>query len=193
MNGILLSVCGTPIIFYGDEFGLGNDVPFYEETKKMTLIDDKRYLNRGYVNWKTVDQDLKDPTSEASQIHYKLKNQISVRTSFSYIFSSPNTEPVTHIIDENGQIASHILAYIRSSNSNHLLMVFNLRNSKSIVKLPFKFSKKKYRKNGSIGKCTLGKLVHAAPQSNPSHVDFIELSHYEYHWLLLRKNEIQLK
>ena len=59
---IMLSLPGTPIVYYGDEFGKLNDHDYYKEMIKLSGKDDTRFLVRGKINWDEVEKELGDPT-----------------------------------------------------------------------------------------------------------------------------------
>ncbi|MEZ5149518.1 MAG: alpha-amylase family glycosyl hydrolase, partial [Bacteroidales bacterium] len=48
---IMLSLPGTPIVYYGDEFGKLNDHEYYKEMIKLSGKDDTRFLVRGKIHW----------------------------------------------------------------------------------------------------------------------------------------------
>jgi len=47
---IMLTLPGTPVIYYGDEFGKFNDEEYYREQIKLTGKDDTRFLVRGKID-----------------------------------------------------------------------------------------------------------------------------------------------
>ena len=55
---VMLSLPGTPIIYYGDEFGKLNDETYYREQIKLTGKDDTRFLVRGGIDWEKVETEL---------------------------------------------------------------------------------------------------------------------------------------
>ncbi len=56
---VMLTLPGTPVVYYGDEFGKQNDIAFYEEQIKLTGKDDTRFLVRGRVDWDELENQLK--------------------------------------------------------------------------------------------------------------------------------------
>ena len=65
---ILFSLNGTPVIYYGDEFGMRNDERYYHHCKSVTGNDDSRYLIRGPIDWDEVELKLADETGAARKI-----------------------------------------------------------------------------------------------------------------------------
>lgn len=194
---MLLSICGTPIIFYGDEFGFSNDVLYYEETKKITLIDDKRYLNRGKINWELVERDLENPNSYAYLIWNTLRNQIMTRNLYQQFFSSQNIIVKDVITDQLGECASQILAYIRALEdeevSDRLLMLFNLKECKCSVRVPYSFvnarAEGQNETRKAIGSCLLGRPIIITCKND---AEYLELEEYGYHWMLVKNGRIHL-
>ena len=66
---IMLTLPGTPIIYYGDEFGSLNDEANYKEMIKLTGKDDTRFLVRGKIDWNKVETELKNPETLSSKVY----------------------------------------------------------------------------------------------------------------------------
>lgn len=79
---LMLSLPGTPVIYYGDEFGKKNDHDFYKEMIQMTGKDDTRFLVRGKVDWDQVEKQLDIKDSFESQIFEGLSNMINARNNY---------------------------------------------------------------------------------------------------------------
>lgn len=80
---LMLSLPGTPVIYYGDEFGKANDESFYKEMIQMTGKDDTRFLVRGKVDWDEVEKQMDKRDSFESQIFAGLSNMIQSRKKYS--------------------------------------------------------------------------------------------------------------
>lgn len=76
---LILCLPGTPVIYYGDEFGKANDEDYYKYQIEITGHDDTRNLVRGTVNWKSVDSRLSDQNTVESQIFNGIKSMIKSR------------------------------------------------------------------------------------------------------------------
>ncbi|MEZ5082501.1 MAG: alpha-amylase family glycosyl hydrolase [Bacteroidales bacterium] len=76
---VMLSLPGTPIIYYGDEFGKLNDHDYYKEMIRLSGKDDTRFLVRGKVDWKQLENDLKESESLASLVYDQTKTLLNVR------------------------------------------------------------------------------------------------------------------
>lgn len=77
---IMLTLPGTPIIYYGDEFARLNDEEFFETYRVKTGKTDSRYLVRGYLNWDYIHEQLRNPESLTSFVFKAIKNQLNVRS-----------------------------------------------------------------------------------------------------------------
>jgi len=78
IHSLMFSVDGVPIIYYGDEIGQENDLEFYNKMKNKTGYADSRYLNRGILNTKKLN-DLKDKKSDTYKIFNGIKDLIKFK------------------------------------------------------------------------------------------------------------------
>ncbi len=76
---IIFTLPGTPVLYYGDEAALPNDVDYWKQQIKRTGYNDSRYLNRGPFDWKRVEDQLEDPTTPASIIRRGLQQLIGLK------------------------------------------------------------------------------------------------------------------
>jgi len=121
---IMLTLTGTPIIYYGDEFGKGNDDAFYQEMLARTGYPDSRYFVRGRINWPRVERNLQQPDTLAHQIYSSLRTMIHTRQAHP-AFSRGMLEFV-HFPNTNNTHSSNILAYRRICEDEHRLVIHNL-------------------------------------------------------------------
>ncbi len=162
---VMLTLPGTPVIYYGDEFGKLNDEEYYQEMKEVIGKDDTRFLVRGKIDWPRVEARLNDPGSYEScvyqQIHAMLRarNQAAVfgRGSFDW----------ADFTRADGTPAPEILAFYREFKGTRVLVLHNL--SGSAVTLNGDFT---HRKD------LLGKVPKL-------HEDGMKLDPYAVHWLLM--------
>jgi len=115
---ILFSIKGTPIIYFGDEIGMENDIAFYQKMNEKYGYKDSRYLNRGPFDKKRKESALNKPESEAALIYNSLKEMIEIKNNNPSLFK---TEP--EYITEKGLIIS-----IRKINKKKLTIINNLSN-----------------------------------------------------------------
>lgn len=121
---IMLTLMGTPILYYGDEYGKSNDVAYYQAYRQQTGYADSRYLVRGPIDWPAVEHALNDPQSLSARIYHKLKKLIATRKQYS-AFARGQTDVIAMTGDDNS-INSHILAYIRQDKQTRILIIHNL-------------------------------------------------------------------
>lgn len=105
---IMLSLTGTPIIYYGDEFGKPNDKEFYQSQIKITGHNDTRNLVRGRINWDKLEARLSDSKSFEYKVYSALRTMINIRNN-------------------NKTITQGSLHY---NNQNPSLLYFNKKNDK---------------------------------------------------------------
>lgn len=79
---LMLSLPGTPVLYYGDEFGKGNDEEYYKEMIQLTGKDDTRFLVRGKVNWEEVESQLDKHDSFESQVFSGLSTMVNARNKY---------------------------------------------------------------------------------------------------------------
>lgn len=125
---IMLTLPGTPILYYGDEFAKLNDEEFYESYKKMTGKTDSRYYVRGYLNWKDISNQLSDPGSLASGVYNTLKLQLKLRSAHP-AFGRGDFQWVMAEKNEN----RHTLAYRRAFKGDIVTVINNLSENEVVI------------------------------------------------------------
>ncbi|NOX48725.1 MAG: alpha-amylase [Chlorobi bacterium] len=121
---IMLTLPGTPIIYYGDEFGKLNDEAYYKEMIKHTGKDDTRFLVRGKIDWKEVEKSLSDGNSFSSKVYSSIKNMVNTRNKFK-CFGRGSIEWLD-LKDKDGNNLKEILAYLRIYQNEKVMVVHNL-------------------------------------------------------------------
>lgn len=115
---MMLSLPGTPVLYYGDEFGKGNDEEFYKEMIQMTGKDDTRFLVRGKVNWEEVEAQLDKRDSFESQIFAGLSTMVNARNKYK-AFGRGEIEWL-----ENKELG--LLSFKRKFENEEILVLINL-------------------------------------------------------------------
>jgi maltose alpha-D-glucosyltransferase/alpha-amylase len=142
MNGMLMSLPGTPIIYYGDEIGMGDNISLGDRNGVRTPMQWSGGWNSGFSVAKAeslVAPLIQDPVygypavnvvsqkeSEHSLFHW-MQRIIAVRTSTG-VFGRGSIEflyPANH----------RILAYLRRLGKEIVLVVNNLSSSAQAVEL----------------------------------------------------------
>ncbi len=122
---LMLSLPGTPVIYYGDEFGKANDDDYYHEMIKMTGKNDTRFFVRGKIDWQEVETQLADESSFNAQVFKRLKNLINTRKKFA-AFGRGSIEWINHSNDS-------ILAFKRKFQNEELLILHNLGKEEASI------------------------------------------------------------
>jgi len=133
-NSIMFTLLGTPIVYYGDEFGKGNDVDFYNKIFAESGYADTRYLGRGTIDWNLVEKLLSDESSLGYQLYHELKSMIAVRAKHP-AFGRGLLEFID-IKDHNDVINKHILAYKRSYKDDSVYVIQNLSSDDQKFNVP---------------------------------------------------------
>jgi len=124
---IMLSLPGTPVVYYGDEYGKLNDVEYYRDSIQKTGKKDSRFLVRGKVNWSELEKNLKQKNSFNSQVYSKVKTLIKSRLKTKAFGRGEivwiNLKPLLAAKTEN------ILAFKRIYKDEEFLIINNLSNS----------------------------------------------------------------
>jgi len=128
---IILTLPGTPVIYYGDEFGKYNDEAYYNEMIQLTGKDDTRFLSRGKIDWEELAQNLANPDSFSSHIYQKLRQMLHIRNQHK-TFGRGSLEFISLPGSKNGEA----LAFIRTFENEKWLIIHNMTDQPLPVSLP---------------------------------------------------------
>jgi maltose alpha-D-glucosyltransferase/alpha-amylase len=128
---IILTLPGTPVIYYGDEFGKFNDEDYYNEMIRLTGKDDTRFLVRGKIDWDKLAHNLENPESFSSHIYNKLKLMLHIRNQHK-TFGRGSIEFITLPGSESGSL----LSFIRAFKKEKWLIIHNMTAGIVDIKLP---------------------------------------------------------
>ncbi len=131
---MMLTITGSPVVYYGDEFGKLNDEKYYNEQIKLTGKDDTRFLVRGRIDWKQLEEDLKDPENFHAQVFEIIKSLLNTRKEHP-AFGRGHTEFVD-AVNLAGKSAHQVLAYFRSMPEENILVINNLSGRPVEIKHP---------------------------------------------------------
>jgi len=121
---MMLSLPGTPVIYYGDEIGKENDKQYYKEMAAFVGKDDTRFLVRGKMDWPQIEKQLADAGSFQSKIFQSLQTMLKIRNRFK-VFGRGDLH-FMDVYDSANRPVDAVLAYIRQFESEKLLIVQNL-------------------------------------------------------------------
>lgn len=121
---LMLTLTGTPVVYYGDEFGKLNDEEYYTEQIKLTGKDDTRFLVRGRVDWGRLAEELKDENNFHTLVYQMIKAMLTTRSSLK-VFGRGETHFI-ELNDEKGQLAENALAYRRIFDDEEIIVVNNM-------------------------------------------------------------------
>lgn len=163
---VMLSLPGTPVIYYGDEFGKFNDEDYYREMKTAVGKDDTRFLVRGKIDWKEVGSALSRPGSFESRVFSQVRTMLHARNACP-VFGNGKLDWIDLQKTGGGQ-AEEIMAYYRVDDKMNILVIQNLSSENVVLKWNIPFSKS---------------LLGNDPEISDGQ---IRLKRFEYFWLLIK-------
>ncbi len=125
---LMLTLTGTPVVYYGDEFGKLNDEQYYKEQIKLTGKDDTRFLVRGRIDWQQLEKDLKDKENFRSRIFKTISAMLDARRSLK-VFGRGTTVFIN--------TPDYLLAYLRETEEEKVLVINNLSSQQQTFRHPF--------------------------------------------------------
>lgn len=128
---IILTLPGTPVIYYGDEFGKFNDKDFYNEMITLTGKDDTRFLVRGKIDWVELADNLQNPENFSSKIYHNLRTMLTIRNQ-NKIFGRGTVE----FLDLDEADGGHLLTFTRSYENQKWLIIHNMTDRNKTLNLP---------------------------------------------------------
>ena len=131
---LMLTITGSPVVYYGDEFGKLNDEEYYREQIKLNGKDDTRFLVRGRINWDKLENDLRDPDNFQTRVYQMIKSLLNTRKEHTAF--GRGTTKFIDAQDADGRPLEQVLAYMRSTSGENILMLNNLSGKTVEVKHP---------------------------------------------------------
>lgn len=131
---LMLTVTGSPVVYYGDEFGKLNDEKYYNEQIKLTGKDDTRFLVRGHIDWDQLKEDLKDPENFHAKVFDIIKSMLNTRKEHP-AFGRGHTKFID-TIDPTGKTQNKVLSYFRTMFEENILVINNLSGESIEIKHP---------------------------------------------------------
>lgn len=128
---LMLTLPGTPIIYYGDELGKLNDEDYYSGMIRLTGKDDTRFLVRGRIDWQTALIESEIPGSLTYEVFNNLKKMLNTRNSFD-CFGKGNIRWI-RTRNMTGNHKNTVMAYTRSYRNQTVLIINNLAGEKQHI------------------------------------------------------------
>lgn len=173
---IMMTLPGTPVIYYGDEFGKLNDKEYYREMISMTGKNDTRFLVRGKIDWDKLEEEMNDHESLTYKVFNRLKKQLNARKQRS-AFGRGDIK-WRQATDLNGEPLDEILVYERAYKNERILVVQNLSPETRKVNIPDIISTDSYWLENAEE--LLGQEIITDGSGNT-----FNLPPYGYYWILL--------
>ena len=185
MNGMLMSLPGTPIIYYGDEIGMGDNIHLGDRNGVRTPM---QWTGGGNGGFSTADpESLYSPPILNPVYGYQAVNVLSQKR-----FDHSLLSWMKHIIQErkstpvfgSGSIefiypANHrVLAYVRQFGNETVLVVNNLSSAAQAVELDLR------RYKGNILIEMFGKNIFPRIGDLPY---LLTMAPYQFYWFRLRR------
>ena len=134
---IMLTLPGTPLVYYGDEFGKPNDEEYFAKRAKETGYKDSRYLVRGGIDWKYWEKELANPESFHYKVNQMVKNQLKTRKETS-VFGRGDIDWLEVLDQEDNKLES-VLAFIRKHGDEQIIAIHNLSDKQQLTNLHVNF------------------------------------------------------
>ena len=187
LNSLLLSLPGTPVLYYGDEIGMGDNIYLGDRNGVRTPMQWSADRNAGFS--RTNPQKLYAPVIVDPEYHYEtinveaqrsnsnslwwwMKRLISTREHFQ-AFGRGSFE-LLH--PENRKV----LAFTRTYSGQHILVVANLSRFVQTVELDLSAF------NGMVPVEIFGRTKFPTIQEDPY---FFSLSAYAFYWFTLQPQQ----
>ncbi|NQU35645.1 MAG: alpha-glucosidase C-terminal domain-containing protein [Bacteroidetes bacterium] len=135
---IMLTLLGTPVVYYGDEFGKLNDSDFYKEQIQLTGKDDTRFLVRGRIDWEQLELDLQQPDNFHTEVFNTISGLLNTRKEHK-VFGRGALDFVD-VKTQSNKVPQQILAYLRTYENEKVLVINNLSSEIQIIRNPLEES-----------------------------------------------------
>lgn len=131
---LMLTLVGSPVVYYGDEFGKLNDEKYYTEQIQQTGKDDTRFLVRGRIDWDKLEENLLDENNSHAKLYSTIKNMLHARKQFKAF--GRGAIQFIETPDLLTGLNSNILSYFRKYEDVKVLVVNNLSSASVQLKNP---------------------------------------------------------
>lgn len=143
-NSLLFTLPGTPIVYYGDEIGMGDNLNLSDRNGVRTPMQWDDTLNGGFTSGTPFAEmvqgapsyqnvNVKNQINDPASLFHAIKNMISIRKRHT-AFGSNNMQ----WLNANN---TAVAMYLRQHANDTILVLNNLSASPQIVKLPEAYQK----------------------------------------------------
>ena len=183
-NALLYSLPGAPIVYYGDEIGMGDDIWLPDRNGVRTPMQWNEGANAGFSA--ASEDELYAPVIKSENFSYKLINveaekqhPASLLNMMRHLIAIRKANPVFALGDYQflAQEQTHCLSIIRTHEDKSALCVLNLTNVQQNVSLDLSSFSGKSLLNLINGK------VYGRASLNLTH---LVLEPYEFLWLSIK-------
>ncbi len=183
LNGLLFSLPGTPVLYYGDEIGMGDNVYLGDRDSVRTPMQWSGDRNAGFS--RANPQKLFLPVIIDPEYHYETVNvesQLGNTSSLLWWMKRLIALRKRHPVFGRGEMEflhpenSKVLAYIRHHEGEHILVVANLSRFSQPVELDLQ---------GHEGKTPVEMFGHIRFPSIGDEPYILTLGPHQFHWFLL--------
>ncbi|NEP16727.1 MAG: maltose alpha-D-glucosyltransferase [Leptolyngbya sp. SIO4C1] len=192
LNGLLLSLPGTPVLYYGDEIGMGDNVYLGDRNGVRTPMQWSPDRNAGFS--RANPHRLYLPLIVESEYHYTAINVEAQRANPNSLLNWTKRLIATRkryqafgwgdfqlLHPDNRKV----LAFIRSYEDEQIMVVANLSRFVQTVKLDLSAFK------GRMPVEIFGRTEFPPIEEDGSY--FLSLSPYAFYWLTLKPNAVPLQ
>ncbi|MFN8414491.1 MAG: maltose alpha-D-glucosyltransferase [Anaerolineales bacterium] len=172
-NALILSLPGTPVLYYGDEIGMGENLNLADRNGVRTPMQWDDSVNAGFSTAKPFSElvqgefgyqqiNVASQVSDPDSLFRSIKRMIAIRKEHT-AFGSSSIKWI-----ETGNPT--VTAYLREHNGDTLLIFNNLSDSTQVIEIPVEYQKETFD------------VFTAQPYSLST---TLELKPYSYRWLQL--------
>lgn len=131
---LVVSLPGTPVIYYGDEFALPNNESFFQQQVLCSHKKDSRNLVRGPLDWDWIEQELSRPKSLSYQVLTGLKQMLNLRREME-VFARGELKWIS-LQSPSGNLLDQLIAFSRQKSNRKLLVICNLSDQAVQIRWP---------------------------------------------------------
>lgn len=109
MHAMLFATEGSPILYYGDEVGMENNLEFYRQASERTGNRDARFLNRGDMDWGKVERALNQTDSIEHRLFTEIQRMVAARKRYRTCFLDsafflPSNDSALYGLERHGSL-----------------------------------------------------------------------------------------